>query len=131
MLVDDESNVLEALSRTLANEPYVLLTATSAREALALFAKEVIDIVVSDYEMRGINGLDFLIEVREAYRHTVRFMLTGKATLELAHAAVSTEAIERFFPKPCNGAELALAIRQALELKHQKGMSHESHNSSR
>ncbi len=118
LLVDDEPNVLKALSRTLSNESYLLLTAKSAKEALALFAKDVIDIVVSDYEMRGMNDLDFLVEVREAYPHTVRFMLTGKATLELAHAAVSTEAIGRFFLKPCNVRELALAIRHALELKH-------------
>jgi two-component system, probable response regulator PhcQ len=65
--------------------------------------------------MPGMRGADFLAKVRQEFPDTVRFMLTGKATLEVALQAINEGAISRFFTKPCNPSELALTIKQALQ----------------
>ncbi len=117
LLVDDDQNLLEGLVRALRREPWQLLKANSAAEALAILATKPVDAVVSDQEMPGRSGTALLAEVRERYPETIRFMLTGKATLESAVQAINDGGIARFFMKPCNPTDLAASIRQGLQQK--------------
>ncbi len=117
LLVDDETNFLEGLRRALRKEPYEIVAATSAEEALGILGKEEIDVVISDQEMPGMSGTVFLAAVRQRFPDTVRFMLTGKGTLDTAIKAINDGAISRFFTKPCNNVDLAVTIRQALQQK--------------
>ena len=115
LLVDDEANVLSALKRALFDEPLEIKVATSAEEALTIMADEYFKVVVSDERMIGMQGSDFLAQVRSKYPHTVRIMLTGHATLEAAMKAVNEGEIYRFFSKPWNDHDLKFAIRSAIE----------------
>lgn len=115
LLVDDDANLLDGLRRTLRKEPYEILAATSAEEALGVLGRQKVDVVISDQDMPGMSGTVFLAAVRQRFPDTVRFMLTGKATLETAVEAINDGAIRRFFTKPCNNVDLAVTIRQALE----------------
>lgn len=117
LLVDDEPNVTEALRRSLRNEPYSVVSAASAREGLAILRAESIDVVVSDEQMPGMLGSELLAIVCREHPETIRIMLTGNATLQTAVAAINEGQIFRFLMKPCNGAELAVTIRQALQHK--------------
>ena len=117
LIVDDEPNFLESIRRLLRKETYTIRCAKSAAEALDILRKEPIDLVVTDQEMPGMRGTEFLREVREAYPDAVRFMLTGKATLEVAVEAINEGAIGRFLTKPCNPVDLAVTIRLALQNK--------------
>ncbi len=117
LLLDDEPNVLSALRRALRKEPYDLLCACSAEEALDILDRRPIDVVVSDQDMPGMTGTAFLAQVRKTYPKTTRFMLTGKATLDVALQAISDDAVSQFFTKPCDHATLALSIRNALKQK--------------
>ncbi|MCR4438165.1 MAG: response regulator [bacterium] len=117
LFVDDEPHVLAALRRSLRKEPYELLCATSAAEALRLIATVPVDVVVSDEQMPGMSGSELLAEVRRRHPDTVRMMLSGKATLEGAIRAINDGAIYRFFIKPCDEVDLATTIRHALEHK--------------
>lgn len=115
LLVDDDPSVRAGLCRTLRKEPYDIVEAGSASEGLEILASRSIDVVVSDEEMPGMRGTRFLKRVRELYPDTVRFMLTGKATLENAVEAINRGGISRFFIKPCNDVDLAVSIRQGLQ----------------
>ena len=117
LLVDDDKNLLDGLRRALRKEPYEIVAASSAEEALGILGKEAIDVVVSDQDMPGMSGTVFLAAVRQRFPDTVRFMLTGKATLDTAVQAINDGAISRFFTKPCNNVDLAVTIRQALQQK--------------
>ena len=117
LLVDDEPNVLSALKRALRKEKFDLITAGSGEEALEKLKSEEIDVVVSDQDMPGMTGTRLLAKLKEEYPDTVRFMLTGKATLEVAVDAINEGAISRFFMKPCNIADLAVTIKQSLQHK--------------
>lgn len=117
LLLDDEPNVLSGLRRALRKEPYDLICASSAHEALALLHSRPVDVVISDQDMPGMTGTAFLAKVRDKFPDTTRFMLTGKATLEVALQAINDDAVSRFLVKPCDPQLLARSIRQALRQK--------------
>jgi len=115
LLVDDDKNLLASLQRSLHKERYDLICAESATEALELLRQRSVDLIVSDQQMPGISGTEFLSRVHREFPTIIRFMLTGKATLEVAVNAINQGAISRFFIKPCNVVDLAISIRQALQ----------------
>jgi DNA-binding NtrC family response regulator len=115
LLVDDEPDVLTALQRALFEEPYEILTAQNAKEALAILERRPIKVIVSDERMPGMSGADLLTSVRERYPQTVRILLTGHASLEATRKAVNSGGIYRFFTKPWDEAELLLGLRGAVE----------------
>ncbi|MBI4559773.1 MAG: response regulator [Candidatus Hydrogenedentes bacterium] len=117
LLVDDEINILQSLRRALRKEPYEVLVASSGQEGLVVLDSRRVDLVVSDQHMPGMSGTEFLSHVHRRFPDTVRFMLTGHATLEVAIEAINTGAISRFFTKPCNEVDLMASIRQALQQK--------------
>ncbi len=122
LLVDDEENILHALRRTLRKEPFEIETASNAREAAEKFYERPFDIVISDYKMPGVNGLEFLKWVRDNYPDTIRIVLTGQADLEVAVEAINEGEIYRFFTKPWDDEELRLALRiaaKSLELERE------------
>ena len=117
LLVDDEPHVTEALKRALYQEPYEVLSANSANEALQILAREPIAVVITDERMPGMQGAEFLVLVYRDYPETIRIMLTGHANLDLAMRAINEGQIYRFLMKPCNEQEIRLAIRQAIQQK--------------
>ena len=117
LLVDDEPNVLAGLQRALRKEPYNIFCATSAKDGWIILQGRDIDVVISDQDMPGVSGTEFLAKVRQSFPETVRFILTGQATLDVAIQAINEGAISRFFTKPCNPVDLTVTIRQALQQK--------------
>ena len=117
LLVDDEPNVLEGLTRVLRKEPYEILTANAADEAAKLLEGHNVDLIVSDEEMPGMSGTEFLAGVARDYPDTVRIVLTGHPTLPAALRAINDGNVYQFFTKPCNEIDLAITIRRALEQK--------------
>lgn len=115
LIVDDEPRVLTGLTRALRREPYDVVGVTSAAAAMDVLAERPVDAVISDHDMPGMTGTAFLSLVAEHYPETVRFMLTGKPSLDVAMRAVNDGAVRRFFTKPCDEIELAIAIRQGIE----------------
>jgi len=115
LLVDDEVSVLSALKRALFDEPLEIISATSAIEALDIMKEQHFKVVVSDERMVGMQGAEFLAQVKNIYPGTIRIMLTGHATLQAAMKAVNEGEIYRFFAKPWNDQELKYALRSALE----------------
>lgn len=117
LLVDDEPRITAGLTRTLGLEPWEIFTANSAREGLEILAENEIDVIVSDEQMPEMSGSMFLTEVRRLYPQTIRMILTGQAGLDTAIRAINGGEVYRYFTKPCNGDELAAAIRQGLQHK--------------
>jgi CheY-like chemotaxis protein len=70
LLVDDDANLLQALSRALRKEPYTIRLAASGTEALELLAQGPVDVIVSDERMPGMTGTTFLARVQEQYIRT-------------------------------------------------------------
>jgi DNA-binding NtrC family response regulator len=114
LLVDDEPHVTEALKRALRREPYEFVTAVSALAGEEILERQHIDVVISDEQMPGVSGSEFLSKVRKLYPHAIRMILSGQATLEAAVRAINEGEVYRYFLKPCNPTDLIITIRQAL-----------------
>jgi len=82
LFVDDEPSFTDSLKRILRKEPYEILSAGSADEALMILDGQVVDVVVSDEKMPGMSGSEFLSIVSKRYPETIRIMLTGHASLD-------------------------------------------------
>jgi DNA-binding NarL/FixJ family response regulator len=117
LFVDDDVNVLHGLTRVLRGQPYQILTATSAEEAMWTLKTRPIDLVVTDEQMPGISGSEFLTWVAEHYPEVIRIVLTGHATVPATIRAINDAKVYRYFTKPCREVDLAMAIRQGLEEK--------------
>ena len=115
LLVDDEANVLAALTRALVDDPFEILTASSGSQALEIIAATGIKVIVSDERMAGMQGSELLAEVKRRSPHTVRILLTGHATLEAAMRAVNEGEIYRFFTKPWDDTQLRFALLSGVE----------------
>lgn len=115
LLVDDEENTLFGLGHALRSQGYALRFAAGPRAALELMAQEPVDVVVSDYLMPGMNGLDFLAAVRERFPDTARIMLTGHADPSVAIDAINRGQIYRFLQKPCDRVELQVTVKLACD----------------
>ena len=117
MIIDDEPAITDMFKDALSNEPYDMLCAASAEEALPILAREQVDLVISDEKMPGMSGSEFLSLVRQKYPDTIRMILTGHASLESAIRAINEGEIYRFFTKPFNIVDLIITIRHALQQK--------------
>jgi len=123
LCVDDERNVLRALERIFMDDEYEILTAASGEEGLALFAANPdIQVVISDYRMPGMNGVEFLRQVCEKHPDTVRIVLSGYADTSSVVSAINEGQIYKFVSKPWSDEELRQTVAKAVEsfaLHHQ------------
>jgi DNA-binding NtrC family response regulator len=115
LLVDDDENLLHALTRSLRRQPYQIFTARSGSEAVWVLKTNDVDVLVADEQMPGMSGSDLLAWVAENYPDTMRIMLTGQASATVAIRAINEGKAYHFFTKPCDHVQLALMIRKAIE----------------
>ena len=115
LLVDDDAMILAGLKRQLRNQ-YLVETALSGDEALKMIEeKGPYAVIVSDFLMPGMNGIEFLCQAKKIGPDTVRMMLTGSADMTTAINAVNEGNIYQFHPKPCPANTLGQAIQSGIE----------------
>lgn len=116
LCVDDEINVLKALQRVFLDDDYEVVIAGSGEEGLSRLEQEgPFQVVVSDYRMPVMNGVDFLKQVYVRWPETVRIVLSGYADASVIVDAINEGHIYRFIPKPWNDEELRITIQHCLE----------------
>ncbi len=115
LLVDDEPSMQSALRRVLWREGYTLLFASNAPEALDLLARHSVAVVISDFRMPGMDGIQFLDRVRVLHPKTIRVVLSGYSDIKVVTDAINRGAVFRFLHKPWDNRELLEAIRAAFE----------------
>ena len=127
MIVDDEENVLKALRRTLNGFTVADVEGREIRiavetfhvpqEALERAAFAAFDLVISDYRMPAMNGIEFLKVLKQCQPNIACLLLTGYADLEGIIGAINKVGISRFIPKPWHDYELMEAVSQALSYR--------------
>lgn len=116
LCVDDEPNVLRALQRIFIDDEYEIVTATSGEEGLKILNEfKPFQVVISDYRMPAINGVEFLKSVYQKWPETVRIILSGYADAGAIVDAINEGQIYKFIPKPWNDTELRVTIQNGLE----------------
>jgi DNA-binding NtrC family response regulator len=116
LIVDDEENLLPLFKRILEKEGYEVECAASAEAALRHLKHQWFDLVISDWNMSGMNGLDLLKESK-AVHPALRFvMLTAFGQGGWGTAAIQNGASD-YLVKPVHNEDLKAAVRKALELR--------------
>ena len=114
MIIDDEKIVGEMAKISLEAEGYEVEAFLDAAPALERLRQQRFDVVVTDYKMKGIDGMEVLHTVRSLYPETQVIMITAFANLDAAIEALRRD-VHDFFPKPVKIKELTASIRRALQ----------------
>jgi response regulator RpfG family c-di-GMP phosphodiesterase len=114
LFVDDEALVLEGYKRMLHRDFEVETAVGGEQGLMALRVQGPFAVVISDMRMPGMNGAQFLAQVRQNAPDAVRMLLTGYADLTAAKDAVNEGNIFRFLTKPCEKEVLASAISTGM-----------------
>ncbi|MFQ5457264.1 MAG: ATP-binding protein, partial [Myxococcota bacterium] len=117
LLVDDDPLALSALKRVFRNTPYEIETVPSGREALARLSSRKFSVLITDYQMPGMTGLELLREAKKTWPGVHRVIMSGFAPAVKLLAASHEGEVQRFIPKPWDGDELQGAVREILEAK--------------
>lgn len=114
LLLDDEANILRALTRVLRRDGYRILSTTSVQEAFDLLAKNEIQVIISDQRMPEMSGTEFLSQVKALHPDTVRIVLSGYTDLKSVTDAINEGAIYKFLTKPWDDKQIREHIQQAF-----------------
>ncbi len=115
LFVDDDMNILASFKRRLGRR-FDIATVPGGEQGLEVLENEgPVAVVISDQRMPGMDGIQFLGEVKKLAPDTVRMMLTGNTDLTTAIKAVNEGSIFRFFTKPCPPEDMASAIEAGLK----------------
>jgi CheY-like chemotaxis protein len=113
LAVDDEIHVLNALRRTLRRE-YNIFTATSGEDALVVMEQEDIALIITDYRMPGMTGLELLEKILQKCPDTIRMIITSYADQKLLMDAINVGHVHRYIPKPWEPEEVRSIVREGI-----------------
>ena len=115
LVVDDDENVRSSLRRVLRRANCTVLDAPEAASALEILERESVQVVVSDYRMPGMDGVELLRLVKERYPNIQRVFITGQADSSAIEEAVNRAEILRFIWKPWDEGHLLLTVQDAID----------------
>ncbi|MHB8880233.1 MAG: response regulator [Thermodesulfovibrionales bacterium] len=113
MVIDDEKIVGDMSKMALEQEGHTVETFLNAEPALARLKEEKFDVVVTDYKMKGIDGMEALRLIKADHPEIKVIMITAFANLDTAIEALRGD-VHDFFPKPVKIKELKASIQRAL-----------------
>jgi EAL domain-containing protein (putative c-di-GMP-specific phosphodiesterase class I) len=114
LLVDDDADVLREYGKVLERMGVRVVPAKEATSALELLRGQAIDVILTDLNMPGMGGLDFLRTVREINLDVPVLLMTGSPELETVMAAVDYGAFN-YLTKPLDPVQLKVAVAQASQ----------------
>ena len=107
LAVDDEPSVLNSLRRIFVEEDCDFIDAGSGAEGLeVMHLGSIFDVIISDFRMPGMNGIDFLTMACELQPHTLRILLTGQAPGKDVDVSLRSGVVTRYIPKPWDNEQL-------------------------
>lgn len=116
LLVDDEEELLDYLSKRLLREGFEVATVTSGLAAIERTKAEDFDVAVVDLKMPGLDGLETQRELKQVRPMLQTIVLTGHGSIQAALESGKHDAF-RFLGKPADHLELVATIREAAEAK--------------
>ncbi len=115
LYVDDEPENLRIFELTFRRE-FSILTAKSADEGMRVLNENPVAVVLSDYRMPGMTGVEFLSRVREIDEKTIRILVTAYGDADILSGAINDGRIYRYVPKPWDRDDMRLTLLRAIEM---------------
>jgi DNA-binding NtrC family response regulator len=117
--VDDDPDLLAGVVRSLKALPIEILSTTEPQGALDWVAERDVAVLVSDFEMPGMNGVVLVSKARVLRPETVRILLTGVRAFATAIDGINQGEVFRYINKPFDRAQLRDAVTAAVERHHE------------
>jgi len=115
LIVDDDTEVLGAMSDVLGDEYHVLAT-TRPSQALRFIHEQAVSVIITDQVMPEMSGVELLARVNEASPQTVRLLSTAHSDVRTVIEAINKGHVYRYIVKPWDVDELLGVVRGAAEL---------------
>ncbi|MDT4897080.1 MAG: formate hydrogenlyase transcriptional activator [Acidobacteriota bacterium] len=116
---DDEVVHLD-IFREMFGDEYDVLVASTLSEARRTISEFAPDIIISDWSMPEISGIDFLREAAAVHPSSFRVMVTGAGQVGDVVKEISTGLVQLFITKPWSEAEMRRALERALQMRSRK-----------
>jgi two-component system nitrogen regulation response regulator NtrX len=113
LVADDEKGIRETLRRLLEYEKYRVILAEDGPQALSIVEKELVDIVLLDIKMPGMDGLEVLSKLHSLYPQLPVVIISGHGTIQTAVESTKLGAFD-FIEKPIDADRILLVIRNGL-----------------
>ncbi len=114
LYVDDEPDNLRVFELSFRRQ-FTIYTAESPTEGLRILHEKPVAVVLSDYRMPGMNGVEFLSKVRDIDDRCIRILVTAYGDVQILGDAINDGRIYRYVPKPWEPEDMTLTIRRAIE----------------
>jgi DNA-binding NtrC family response regulator len=117
LVVDDEEDIRESLKAHFDTclEEVEVVTASGGAEGLDVLDRETVDLVITDFKMPGMNGLEFLARAAKKGPSVPRILVTAFPDLEIAIKAINDANVENFFTKPFEAEKVLEVVRSLLQ----------------
>src|SRR5215469_5320960 len=114
IIVEDEEKLRRVMGLHLSSAGYQVRSAASAEEGLRLASDA--DLIITDLKLPGMDGLEFLKQVRGQNLHAPVVVMSAFGTVEIAVNAMKEGAVD-FLPKPFSLDHLSVVVEKALEVR--------------
>lgn len=117
LIVDDDRDVLQALATLIGKAGGIacdIALAENGKEAIIKLKNQEFDLVLSDYKMPGMNGIELLSYVKNLYPKTARMLITAYSDVNVARDAINKAAVHGYIEKPWDNDEAMHAIHDTL-----------------
>lgn len=116
LIVDDEEMVITSVKAFLSLETeYMIHGFSDPEEAVRYLETHPVDVIVSDYLMPKLNGIQLLGKAKQLQPEAARVLLTGHADKQSAIQAINDVGLFQYLEKPWDNAQLLLVIQSAIE----------------
>jgi len=119
LIIEDNETMRDAMAAIIEKMGHEFDRAKNGNDGLQLMEKNAYDLVVTDYKMEGMDGLEVLKQVKQKFPLTEVLIITAYGTIELAVEAMKLGAVD-FITKPFSHEEFKLKIERVLERIREK-----------
>lgn len=118
LIIDDENKIINAFKRIFLKSAYDILSTTSPIQGRHIIDNTRIDMIISDYNMPDLNGIDLLKHAKEVQPNAVRILMTGLNDVNIAISAINEGDVYYYLTKPWKNEEVLRVVEEALAKKH-------------
>ncbi len=122
LVIDDEERLRDLYSDILTKRGFDIITAESAEAAISVMESLIPDMIISDIKMSGMNGIEFLKQVKKEYPNIPFLLITAYADIKDAITALKLGAVD-YLEKPVDLDELIAAVSDTLNIKTEENQN--------
>ena len=119
LLIDDDEWIRDSMSLFFESEGCHIKALETAEEGLKELKGQAYEIIIADYKLPGINGLDFLEQIQKLYPYTIRILISAYGNDEVVDKA-KTIGIQDFIEKPFTSETIEKSLSRVMKANRQK-----------